>query len=1073
MTNERVAIPCPVEEAWQQWLVGALAPPEHEIYDDHVTQCEDCQSVLERLTTVPAWSWLSGEVPIAVEGESPEIGFDIPDIRLIAEAGRGGHGVVYRAIQIALDREVAVKLLRHGIAATDNERARIMTEAASFARLRHPNIIQVFTTGEVNGCPYLVMEWADGGSLADELDGTPWNPASAAETVETLSRALHAAHIAGVIHRDFKPENVLFFRGDNGATPKVGDFGLAKLVDTPTGRTTSMTILGTPNYMAPEQAIGGEKAVGPATDVYALGAVLYELLTGRPPFVADTPFETLLRVREEEPLAPRNLQPKIPRDLETICLHCLHKNPTRRFATALALAEDLRRFQEGRPIVARPVGWIEKSVKWIRRHPLRTMLAIGLMTAVVASVVAVLEIQRRTELAARVVRARTLVDGLLACEPAEVSRLLEEFEQVRESGIEYLLRKNDESPAGSAARLKANLALAKSHPEVIPELLGVVSTVTPADLMLIRDAVRKQAVQVADQFWPIALDSNRPAPDRLRAAALLAVETPQWDEWTKIAGEIAGALVAENPIYIERWSDAFRPVSQVLVQPLWDLARDTGRSETDRTVAAGIAAGFSVGDARKIAAEFLELETRPGMAILPAARKNRDITLDVWTRAVSQITPAVADEVTKDRHAKQRVRAALGLWHLNRPDHVHRFLGLVGPDVRERYFLMQLLAGYDINPEFLVREIQESPDAAARRSAIVSLGDYSRLQWNDDRRAGIRPQLERMFLSDPDSGVHGAIDWLVGRAWGHKNWPPALPRSFDPAPNTRWYVAPSGTTMTVVRGPVEFDYGSEPTEPHHAGGEERSRRRITHDFAIATREVTVAEFRQFLAACPGVIYAPPDPDDLKNEQAIRRVSWPLAQMYCRWLCEKEGIPDADMPYPPIPEISEKISYPPRFLERGGYRLPTEEEWEHSCRAGTVTPRFYGFEPAQLSRYGWALTNSEDSCHAGGLLRPNDLGMFDVYGNVWEWTQPAPYQPFSASNRKSTLLHLDVTYKPEISMPYYPLICRGGSYIYHAPFVRSAKRYMLAPVGDTTVGFRIARTLRAPAKSPATGRMAED
>jgi eukaryotic-like serine/threonine-protein kinase len=322
-----------------------------------------------------------------------------PGYALLGELGRGGMGVVYRARQLSLGRVVALKVIRAGALAGAEERARFRAEAEAAARLRHANVVQVYEVGEHDGLPYLALEYCPGGSLADALAGTPLPAAAAARLAETLAGAVEAAHRERVVHRDLKPANVLLAGGDaaadappagpereawfRSAVPKVTDFGLAKRLDEP-GGTQSGAILGTPGYVAPEQAAGKSKEVGPAADVYALGALLYECLTGRPPFQAATPLETLLQVLDMEPVPPRLLRPQLPRDLETICLKCLEKDPGKRYASAAALADDLRRFQEGRPVAARPVGAAGRLARWARRRPAAALAyALTLVVAVV------------------------------------------------------------------------------------------------------------------------------------------------------------------------------------------------------------------------------------------------------------------------------------------------------------------------------------------------------------------------------------------------------------------------------------------------------------------------------------------------------------------------------------------------------------------------------------------------------------------------------------------------------------------------------------------------------------------
>jgi WD40 repeat protein len=289
-------------------------------------------------------------------------------------------GVVYKARQVRLNRLVALKMILVAEHAGPQELARFQTEAEAVARLQHPNIIQIYEVGEQDGRPFFSLEFAEGGSLAGKLDGTPLPARQAAHLVETLARAIHAAHQRGIIHRDLKPANVLLTAD---GTPKITDFGLAKKLEDSAGQTASGAILGTPSYMAPEQAGGKRQEVGPAADVYALGAILYELLTGRPPFKAANPLDTLMQVVADDPVPPTQLQSKTPRDLETICLKCLQKLPGKRYATALELADDLRRFQAGEPIRARPVGTAERAVKWVKRRPATAaLLAVSLLAAV-------------------------------------------------------------------------------------------------------------------------------------------------------------------------------------------------------------------------------------------------------------------------------------------------------------------------------------------------------------------------------------------------------------------------------------------------------------------------------------------------------------------------------------------------------------------------------------------------------------------------------------------------------------------------------------------------------------------
>src|SRR5262245_17395878 len=300
----------------------------------------------------------------------------IPGYEVEAVLGRGGMGVVYRARHLRLNRPVALKMLLAGDCAGPSDRARFQREAEAVAGLRHENIVQVYDVGEQDGRPFFTMEIVPGGSLAEKLAGVPQPAREAAALVVTLAEAVGAAHQGGIVHRDLKPSNVLLTAD---GTPKISDFGLARRLESGERLTQSGAIVGTPSYMAPEQARGRAPALGPPVDIYALGAILYELLTGRPPFRGETAADTVLQVISQDPVPPSRLNARVPRDLETICLKCLHKEPPRRYASAAALAGDLRCFLHGEAIAARPEGRLERFVRGARRRP---TLVVGLTAGV-------------------------------------------------------------------------------------------------------------------------------------------------------------------------------------------------------------------------------------------------------------------------------------------------------------------------------------------------------------------------------------------------------------------------------------------------------------------------------------------------------------------------------------------------------------------------------------------------------------------------------------------------------------------------------------------------------------------
>jgi WD40 repeat protein/tRNA A-37 threonylcarbamoyl transferase component Bud32 len=430
-----MVVPCPSREQYQRLLAGQLDAAEEQCLEEHVKSCADCLKTLDELTAVspealpttsrdplPSPARLPVDHPADESLDRPKLaqkflerlhkeglaetapwrvragnplraatGDSLPQVegyRVLGVLGRGGMGVVYKAEEIALHRLVALKMIRGEILSDAKHRERFRTEAQAVARLQHANIVQIFAVGEVDGVPYYSLEYVESGSLAEKLAGFPQPLLPAAHLVELVARAVHFAHENGIVHRDLKPGNILLTA--EGA-PKIADFGLAKILEGEPGAAGATTagewVRGTPSYMAPEQASPDRPArqVGAAADVYALGAILYEMLTGRPPFQAQTPLETVLQVVHAEPTSPQRFRPGVPRDLETICLKCLEKAPAKRYASALALAEDLRRFQAGEPIRARPVSRAERLVRWGRRNPVVAALLATLAVVLVAA----------------------------------------------------------------------------------------------------------------------------------------------------------------------------------------------------------------------------------------------------------------------------------------------------------------------------------------------------------------------------------------------------------------------------------------------------------------------------------------------------------------------------------------------------------------------------------------------------------------------------------------------------------------------------------------------------------------
>jgi serine/threonine-protein kinase len=492
---------------------GRLPASEAAAIEEHLLACDRCAALLDGLPPDPCLPALRAAIqavrtslPVTLDsaGDTSEAGAQrsVPSgFELLSELGRGGMGVVYKCRQTALNRVVALKLILAGGHATEHHRSRFLREAEAAAGVGHPHVVQVFEAGAWEGQPYLVLEYCPGGTLAEQLRGTPLTKGRAASLVETLARAVHAAHERGVVHRDLKPQNVLLTA--DGA-PKVADFGLAKLIDSGEGLTSTGVVMGTPSYMAPEQA-AGRSEVGSAADIYALGAILYECLTGRPPFRGANAMDILVQVLEREPEDPRKLHLAADPDLAAIAVKCLEKNPGDRYASAAELADDLARARRGEPVRAPRRRGVKRLVAWARREP---GLAIRLAVLSIGAVM--------TDL-------RFRLDGALASEQHAVILAILATWAAASCACQALLRK--EYRTGFVSRvwlgsdaLFLTAALATNHGQDSPLVVLYVLIVAASGLWLRAGLVRfTTAVVVLGYGVLVGLAASR---GELRSAPL-------------------------------------------------------------------------------------------------------------------------------------------------------------------------------------------------------------------------------------------------------------------------------------------------------------------------------------------------------------------------------------------------------------------------------------------------------------------------------------------------------------------------------------------------------------------------
>ncbi|MEQ9408216.1 MAG: bifunctional serine/threonine-protein kinase/formylglycine-generating enzyme family protein [Fuerstiella sp.] len=926
------------------------------------------------------------------------------EYELLEEIARGGMGVVFKARQVKLNRIVALKMIRSGELAHAEEVERFKIEAEAAANLDHPGIVPIYQIGEHNGQHYFSMGFVEGQSLADRVKGGPLPPREAAEIVRKVAEAVAYAHEKGVIHRDLKPANVLL---DRHGEPKVTDFGLAKYVEADSGLTQTGAVMGTPSYMSPEQARGQNDEVGPSADVYSLGAVLYCLLTGRPPFQSSTIVDLLLQVLEKDPISPQALNAGIPKDLETICLMCLRKDAHRRYESVQALVQEFDRFSHGLPIFARPVGRGERLYRWCKRQPATAgMIAVAtlLMTtlAIGGPYVAIVQTDAlNARQLAEKARVESAVDTIVAADITYMPSFMTQLgnhEQVACERLEELLT----DLSDPRARFRANVALFALGQTEWEALSSGVYETTPSDLRTLRSimADRQDAIPVRLLWEHLHSSTNSNLSNgQLAFASLLATIDPEGADWATVAEPLAQCLVESNSLFVQQWTDLLKPVRSTLVPALESAFRRSAAdvSPTHRLRVAEILAEYLEDDPARCARLVIDADAEAFRLLLRSVR-DPDTVVPFFRTTFNEQQNSEWDEARKELHAKRQTRAAIALIQTGHAESVLPHL-CHSDDPRWRSYFIHWVRDYQVPPAWIITAIDDPKvEDSSRQTLILALGQYRLDEFAEEMQPAVLSTIVQLYRHQ-DAGIHAASEWLL-KVWGQPDRLRRAGESITPAEQpearTRWYVDPSGDDYVVVH-PGKFLMGSESSrDPYSRGmGEARKEITIQRRFAIAAKPVTLGRFRKFFEEMlSGKHPEFPQPGDstfhypervlLSEDSPITGIYPWDAAVYCNWLSRINGIPQDRWCYEiTIEADSWRVVPREGFQDRDGYRLPLQAEWEYACRAGTTTRRYFGHTDDLLTHYAWFSENSENRTHPVGLKKPNAWGLFDMLGNVWE------------------------------------------------------------------------------------------
>jgi formylglycine-generating enzyme required for sulfatase activity len=617
--------------------------------------------------------------------------------------------------------------------------------------------------------------------------------------------------------------------------------------------------------------------------------------------------------------------------------------------------------------------------------------------------------------------------------------------------------------------LNAALALRPVDATQVPYLKDCLLRADAEDVSVIRQSLAGHKDALVPECWRILEHPTQEARSKaLQAASALAIYDPQSPSWTGVAADVANRLVAENAYVVGRWVDTLRPVAHQLRDPLKAVFHDDKRSESERTVAASALAEYLSDRPDDLAELLMDATEQQFVALYPSVIAQADRTAPLLEVELGKKpafrTGSVSTEVDSkpsNEFYQRQANAAVALIRMGRTEKSWPLLKH-GPDPTLRSYLVSRLGPLGVEPGYLVAKLDEEPEVSIRRALILGLVEYGGGQISMAERDSSTKKLIDLYRDDPDPGIHGAAEWVL-RQWRKEDRIKAMDKDLGKLPlptlapvqrassprgtNRAWYVNSQGQTMVIVRGPVAFDMGE---------GANQHRKRIGHGFAIASKEVTVEQFERFLKENPRI--------EVKNDERyspeptcpMTLVTWYDAAAYCNWLSEQDGIPEDQWCYGPNEkgDYADGMKLMPDLRNRKGYRLPTNAEWEYACRAGAATKFSFGEPWELLEKYGWYIKNSPNRIQPVGSLKPNDLGLFDLHGNVWEWRQdgyslkPEEDEPTRTNNGKTHAYGHNSDAR----------LLRGGALNSPPASVRSA--FWLASAPSARIiddGFRPART----------------
>ncbi len=953
--------------------------------------------------------------------------------------GEGAFGIVLKSLDPNLDRLVAVKLQKAASLQSRSNVDRFLREARSAAQLRHPHIIPVFEYGE-----FADNQFIDGRTLDEWARDNQPDLRDMVEVLARIAEALDYAHSLGIVHRDIKPANIMVDREHD--QPHVADFGCARLDQTETTRTIEGSLMGTPAYMSPEVVAGHANTADGRADLWALGIILYEFLVGQRPFRGKLS-ELFRLIQETEPKRPRQINPEVPRDLETICLKSIEKDPDRRFATCGDFAADLRLWLDGMPITSRRTSVLERTWLWAKRKPaiaaMLGIIAAFLVFVAVGSTLFSINLQQKQN---EIVRSQ--LEALENADPGSLPVIIDNLVQLDNEVIDRLdarLKDPNTSPEKMARFQLASYRIGKhnGHPDpaALASLAQHLPDTSPVEARTIIDLTRDDLGSQSAFLWQIAAadpDKQR----RLRAFCALAAVDADNDEWNSHALPLLGYLLDESSERLVIWAALLQPVASRL-QPELEKIFQQGREASVRERAAELISYLFADDVDYLANTAKDAEPQQLRWFAEPARRH--------TAAVAGLR--LPEDATGDHVAAANL-VLLKTMAGDRSSLAEAFAQNT-PDGNLRSKVINDCGPAGIDLQHLRDIIHEQSDETILMAAILAVGEYDQRQLYQVEREELKDQLLDLFASHPSAGVHGACRWLLAR-WGFADDVQARIEELQrplPKPGYGWHEDENGICFAVFDPVQDFRPG-----PDADGAPVEIPRR----FGIAMHETRTGDFLEWeerlVANLESISGEDPNKERWESlaksirrnqksrevaadpDQPVTGITWHDVAQYCNGLSRAAKLPnDQDVYNISAGRHSWTARPVQQALERTGYRMPTATEWEYASRAGSTTRYFFGSDDKLFPAYGWSVNNSSDQLMPVGRLKPNDVGLFDVQGNAMEWCH-------------------NVFDPAESDMSNFPREIRGQNCAEEAGYIRISYRTKnLRDWFNDRLGFRVART----------------